>query len=247
VYPSVIPDTVHVAVCAGDSVFAGGVWQTTRGFFTDSFQSSFGCDSLLITEIKVVDDFISNLQISLCEGDSLFAGGAWQKVSGVYIDNHVSAGGCDSVVTSMLSFIEAQVTFDSISITEGDSIYIGGAWLTMPGIYSATLASSDGCDSIIVTELTVLTGIAPYPHANYVTVHPNPSSSGFTIGYSLAAADKVEITLFSISGKIVQTIFNDTQTAGRHWLEFSQRPEAGIYLMSLNTSSFSKMIKVIAF
>ncbi len=41
---------------------------------------------------------------SICLGDSLFVGGAWQSLPGVYTDTAISAGGCDSLLVTTLYY-----------------------------------------------------------------------------------------------------------------------------------------------
>ncbi|MEM9022936.1 MAG: CRTAC1 family protein, partial [Bacteroidota bacterium] len=50
-----VPDTdsVTVALCAGDSVFAAGAFQTQPGFYVDANTAANGCDSVRVTEVQV--------------------------------------------------------------------------------------------------------------------------------------------------------------------------------------------------
>lgn len=47
-------DTTEIDICSGDSVFAGGAWQTTSGIYTDNTTTAFGCDSTSILKVNVV-------------------------------------------------------------------------------------------------------------------------------------------------------------------------------------------------
>ncbi|HEY9083183.1 MAG TPA: gliding motility-associated C-terminal domain-containing protein [Vicingaceae bacterium] len=42
-----------ISICANDSVFAGGAWQNTTGMYYDTLQNTYGCDSLLVTDLTV--------------------------------------------------------------------------------------------------------------------------------------------------------------------------------------------------
>ncbi|MDZ7846544.1 MAG: hypothetical protein U5L96_07130 [Owenweeksia sp.] len=44
-------DTIVVATCPGDSVFAGGAWQNMAGIYTDMYTNTAGCDSILHTQV----------------------------------------------------------------------------------------------------------------------------------------------------------------------------------------------------
>ncbi len=247
IFPSFSPDTIYETICEDDSIFAGGGWQSSAGVFYDSFQTSFGCDSIVATEIELIQEAVSNLERSICMGDSLFVQGAWRTVPGIYYDSIVPANGCDSIFIVTLSVMDAQTSFDSAFITAGDSIYLAGAWRTIPGTYYDTLAGMNGCDSIVITELTVLAGITALSNSNHITVHPNPFQSGFTVSYSLPADDEVEIRLYSASGKLARLIFDDRQAAGSHSIEFPEKLNAGVYFISFRSSRHAGVVKAIAF
>lgn len=45
----------NLIICKGDSVLLGGAWQKTRGSFTDSLKTFLGCDSIVVTNLYMVD------------------------------------------------------------------------------------------------------------------------------------------------------------------------------------------------
>lgn len=97
------------------------------------------------------------LTASTCAGDSLFVGGAWQTQAGYYNDTLTAWNGCDSILRTQLS-LTSYTTFANATICTGDSIFLGGAWQSQTGFYYDTVqAVVDGCDSIIVTELNLIT------------------------------------------------------------------------------------------
>lgn len=97
------------------------------------------------------------LTASTCAGDSLFVGGAWQTQAGFYNDTLTAWNGCDSILTTQLS-LTSYTSFTNTVICTGDSIFLENAWQTQTGFYNDTLQSVvDGCDSIIITELNLIT------------------------------------------------------------------------------------------
>ena len=44
---------LNITTCSGDSVYAGGNYQTTSGIYVDSLQSTDGCDSIVETTLTV--------------------------------------------------------------------------------------------------------------------------------------------------------------------------------------------------
>ncbi len=155
---NVIPATVNnvsVQICQGDSVLAGGAFQTTAGTYTDVLTGSNGCDSILNTTVNVLPAPTNSVSASICEGDSIFLAGAFRTAAGVFTQIFTGANGCDSTVTTTLSLLPNAMGSQSVEICEGESFFVGGAAQFVSGIYSDTLPAANGCDSIVMTTLTV--------------------------------------------------------------------------------------------
>ncbi len=157
----------NAAICQGDSILIGGVFQNTAGIYTDTIVggSSLGCDSVITTTLTVNPIATSNANAAICQGDSILIGGVFQNTAGIYTDTIVggSSLGCDSVITTTLSVNPIATSNANATICQGDSILIGGIFQNTAGIYTDTIVggSSLGCDSVITTTLTVtLTPIA---------------------------------------------------------------------------------------
>ncbi|GIV34939.1 MAG: hypothetical protein KatS3mg031_2474 [Chitinophagales bacterium] len=149
----------QATICAGDSLLAGGVYQTVSGIYYDSLVTAAGCDSVIQTDLDVVNFYFVQQDFTLCHSDSFYAGGAYQHTDGIYIDSLVASGGCDSIIETTLSFVTAYYANISATICEGESYYAGGALQTTPGNYYDTLTTASGCDSIVVTELSVMPAV----------------------------------------------------------------------------------------
>ena len=142
-------------ICTGDSVFLGGAYQTTTGTYYDTLISSGGCDSIIATLLSVDSIFTTNLNETICSGDSIFLGGAYQTIPGIYSDSFTSQIGCDSIVYTTLGLYPTDTTNTSASICQGDSILLGGAYQTVAGNYSDIFSGTNGCDSLLITTLTI--------------------------------------------------------------------------------------------
>ena len=95
--------------------------------------------------------------VSICQGDSLFVGGSYQYLPGIYYDTFSSSFVCDSILETILT-IDTTGTFNfsqSVSICQGDSLFAGGSYQYLPGIYYDTLSIPLSCDSVIETILTI--------------------------------------------------------------------------------------------
>lgn len=93
----------------------------------------------------------------LCVGDTLNLLGNIHTTSGLYIDTLISAVGCDSLVYSQVNFYPNITYANNQIICDGEAYLINGNSYDSSGTYIDTLLTSYGCDSIITTNLNVLT------------------------------------------------------------------------------------------
>ncbi len=120
-------NSTEVTICEGESIFLEGADQTEAGVYMDILSNSTGCDTILTTILNVLPISTGSAEVTICQGESYFVGGAEQTESGGYIDNLISEIGCDSIVTTNLIVIEvfASITPPSlIDCTEENSCTI---------------------------------------------------------------------------------------------------------------------------
>ena len=146
-------------ICAGDSSYLAGGWQTNSGWYVDSFMTASNCDSIIYTSLSVGSEIVYTVTDSICYGDSMYVGGAWQMTSGLYYDTMSTVSGCDSIRVTDLTVIPSQMGMSNMSICYGDSAYLGGAWQMQGGQYLDVYTSSLGCDIMHYTQLSVLPNI----------------------------------------------------------------------------------------
>ncbi len=147
--------TQNITICQGDSIMVGSNSYYTSGSFVDTLTNILGCDSIVTTNLIVNPNVTSNIIVNACQGDSVFIGGAWQTTAGVFYDTLVSISNCDSIIASSLVYNSNFFDTVTVVICQGDSIFVGGNYQSSSGIYTDTLASQNGCDSIIQTTLTI--------------------------------------------------------------------------------------------
>ena len=114
-----------VSICSGDSVEINGLWYTESGVYIDTLPGASACnDSLLITEINVVEAERVQIDTVLCEGQLFWYGGRSYQQGGLFRDTLRSQGGCDSVIAVLdLSF----AAFFASLYVEEDTIEMGAA------------------------------------------------------------------------------------------------------------------------
>jgi len=158
--------TTNYSICDGESITVAGNVYNTTGLYTDSLTSSIGCDSLVFTNLVVHPNFSLTNNQTICSGEIYVINGNVYDSTGTYIDSLHTLHGCDSVVTTHLTVltISAGTGVNNQTICIGDSIFVGNHVYYHSGVYHDTLISSNGCDSVVTTTLTVQT-------ANYASIN----------------------------------------------------------------------------
>lgn len=68
-YCTVYNITNNVSICAGESYFAAGAWQTTSGVYVDYYTPAEGCDSIVTTNLTVNTPVVDlGDDLSICSG-----------------------------------------------------------------------------------------------------------------------------------------------------------------------------------
>ncbi|MEO6168735.1 MAG: LamG domain-containing protein, partial [Chitinophagales bacterium] len=147
-------------ICEGDNyVLPDGTLATVSGAYVDTVHATNGCDSIIVsTTLTVTPSIIQNISAAICTGeDYVLPGGITTNVAGVYNDTLSAATGCDSILITTLVILPSTTGIVTVSICNGDSYLLpSGNVVDTTGIYIDTLISSFGCDSIVITDLSVL-------------------------------------------------------------------------------------------
>lgn len=149
-------------ICAGNPFDFGGRMLSTGGSYRDTLLNANGCDSIVLLELTVLEEQVTDLAIALCEGETYLFGGNILSASGTYRDTLANRDGCDSVLVLELEVLPVQEVNISASICAGASFPFAGNTLTASGEYQNVLSGALGCDSTVTLDLTVL----PEQHLN---------------------------------------------------------------------------------
>jgi gliding motility-associated-like protein len=136
-------------ICQGDSIQIGLNVYTKSGLYTDSFKRVSGCDSIVITSLRVYTDTIINSQLSICEGDTVRVGGKLYTQSDIYYDTLQRFTGCDSIIITNLKVLKTHDTIIRILLCTRDSIEINGKFYNSSTQFETTYRNVNGCDSTV--------------------------------------------------------------------------------------------------
>ena len=176
--------TVHI--CQGASyTFAGNVL-STAGNYTQLLQTATGCDSIINLSLIVDPILTANIQAAICQGGSYVFGSQILTTAGNYSRTIQTQAGCDSIINLTLAVNPVLSSSSSMTFCQGESTLFYGQTLTNTGVYSHTLQTVAGCDSVVTLNLTVypipaapiLTGNSPVEcPGDVVTLHIEPVSN----------------------------------------------------------------------
>lgn len=144
-----------VSICDGTTyTLPGGMTVSTGGTYSDTLQTTLGCDSIINTDLTVNPSPVVNLSVSICSGQSYLAEGSQQTQTGIYHDTLSTSFGCDSVIITDLTVLPLIVHTIDTAVCVGDSILTGGTWKSQVGSYNDSLVTPNGCDSLLITNLS---------------------------------------------------------------------------------------------
>lgn len=172
-HQTILSDTIVVAsICEGDAFEFNGQTLDTAGTYSATYTAQDGSDSTVILELSVNPVYNLSVSVSICEGESYELGGVEYFDPGVYSINMITSLGCDSTVELTLDVLFHSLTLLNESVCENVGYPFNGELLTESGVYTALLPAANGCDSLIVLELTALN--SPIINQN-VTICPGSS------------------------------------------------------------------------
>ena len=198
----------------------------------------------------------------LCNGDTVIIGGRKYATAGAFSDtlHNAAVNGCDSIFTMVVGVGYPSRNTNSLYICQGQTISVGQYHHSSTGIYTDTLISSFGCDSVITTHLSVSNlPLAPSAISNQqhcpgdVTTAVSFSGSGANVIYSwtgsststgLAGSGTGPVPAFTTinNGSLV---VNDTITVSAAQHGFVYVPESSGNLVKVIDGSADTLITTV--
>ena len=194
----------------------------------ETLTTSNGCDSIVSLQLT--------MNYTKTVTDSIVACDSYRWTNGVtYTSNDTSAiytlvtsNGCDSIISLNLTINYTKTFTDSI-VANDSYIWINGVTYTSNDTAATdTLAASNGCDSIVSLNLTIVStvGIDNTATFSVVTVYPNPTSGKLTI----EAKNFEGVEVYDTSGRLIiksalKTIDLEEQSKGLYLLKVNANDE----------------------
>ncbi|MBK7936064.1 MAG: gliding motility-associated C-terminal domain-containing protein [Lewinellaceae bacterium] len=112
VIEGIAPTLINSAICAGDCFDVADTLLCDAGFYEFHYTGANGCDSLVQVNLEIVPSVSSQLDLIICEGDSIYIGGQAYFETGQFQKTLLSHSGCDSIVSLDLQVIVCEIQGD---------------------------------------------------------------------------------------------------------------------------------------
>ncbi|MDA8693272.1 gliding motility-associated C-terminal domain-containing protein [Saprospiraceae bacterium] len=146
---------ISATICEGDDYVLYDLVANTTGQHQALFSNPNGCDTIFNVDLTVLESSESYIQESICDGDTLTFLDIVESTSGLYNTTLTNAVGCDSIITLELTVLEEKTNIIQANICDGQTYTLLDISETESGTYETVIPASNGCDSLIIVELTV--------------------------------------------------------------------------------------------
>ncbi len=150
--------STNTSICSNQLPYGwNGQYYNSSGTYIVILSNSQGCDSIatLILIVNPVWDGTTNKIICPAQLPYLWNGNTYTS-SGIYTVTLISSSGCDSIATLNLGIQPFLTSTTNLAICNNQLPYSwNGNNYPVAGIYSVTLLSSSGCDSVATLNLSV--------------------------------------------------------------------------------------------
>ncbi|MBL4657965.1 MAG: T9SS type A sorting domain-containing protein, partial [Flavobacteriales bacterium] len=158
---TVIPDynlSATASVCGGVVyTFPDGDTSSIATIDTSNFTAVGGCDSIIITTLIETGAYNTSVAASICPGGSYtFPDASTSSTATTNVTTLTSAGGCDSIVTTVLVVDAVYNINENVTVCSGGTYTFPDGFMSIAAIvHTSNLITTKGCDSIIVSTLTL--------------------------------------------------------------------------------------------
>lgn len=168
-----------------------------------------GCDSIVQLNISVLENHEVYLQEAICKGD--YYNGILIEEHTTIVEEFTTVEGCDSLVYVDITALDTYETHLLESINSGQSITIGDSTYTETGLYEIPLVAQNGCDSLIILDLTIIDNVDNVAFQNQYALKafPNPFSELVTIQFELPNQAEISMEIYDVNGKVLEQLIDN--------------------------------------
>ena len=149
------PANTSLTVTECGSYTWNGLTYTTSGDFIYSHADAHGCTQVDTLHLTILQPTHTAVTVTECGSYTWAANGQTYTASGNYTYSHPDANGCTQVDTLHLTIHPTYNVPVNIDLCQGESYSFFGQTLNQTGVYTHTMQTDAGCDSVVTLNLTV--------------------------------------------------------------------------------------------
>ena len=236
-------------LCFGESYTVGGNTYSTSGTYSDTLTAAAGCDSIVNLQLTIQPQIATNQTLHLCAGESLTIGSNTYTQAGTYTDTLFTGLGCDSILTTVLTFaspIDTTLTQNGPTLTANATTGTY-QWMdcttgqpvpnatsqsftpTQSGLYNVVITESSCTASSSCVAVTIVSREDEIAHQG-LKILPNPSTGPVKISWDQQLG-VVDLAVYSLQGeKLLELNKVESKTT---FLDLSSL-SAGMYLVQIS-------------
>ena len=202
---SALTSIIDAEICEGTTYSENGFEQSEAGTYTQTLQTSNGCDSIVTLNLSIKPNSMTTFTATVCEGTVYTENGFNASETGIYTRTMESANGCDSTITLDLTVNPSYQIGVLAIINRGETYTNFGFNESEAGTYTQHLQTVDGCDSTIMLTLVVMMSLdeATVDEKAFI-FYPNPAKDFVILEFeTLHESERVQI--FDMRGRRVKT------------------------------------------
>ena len=226
---------ISATICQGSVYTENNFNVSEAGVYTQNLQTINGCDSTVTLTLIVNPVATTALQASICQGETYTENGFNVSEAGVYTQNLQTINGCDSVVTLTLTVNPVYSFTIDATINQGETYHGNGFEVSEAGTYTQNLQTVNGCDSVIVLELTVNSSLGDVvANTIEVALYPNPAEN-YTVLKVQGLKVQTKVALFDVRGRKLREFDLSVGTASVR-LDLRDLP-SGVYTLMIGNTT----------
>jgi hypothetical protein len=239
----------HPAFYFDDDGYGSFMMEVQGNRLDGKYLSSTGAVMDEFTILKMPYEIQTTVDVAICEGESHFAGGADQTVTGTYYDTLHAASGPDTLVITHLTVhpetpaIERQTNTLSVpDVYASYQWYMDNAELqgetssslqaVADGDYFVEVGDTHGCNTFSDTLSVIVIGIRE-PQAIGVQFFPNPVTNEVLVTFSRAVPGRVQIDVYNAIGERVALAHSSSFNKDRQVISMAHL-QSGNYLIKVS-------------
>lgn len=195
---TVFGNVASVTLCPGEQ-YGGQLFQQDT-VLQQHFLTQMGCDSILSTQIEVLEPVTTTASLLLCEGSSFQGVAVFSDT--VFTQTLLASTGCDSIVVTeveVVSFFQENL---SVQVCEGQTY--AGITIGQDTSFTLMLTTANGCDSLVQVQVEVTDAIHTqvslgFCEGTLYNGQPLTSNTSFSTTYpSSGGCDSIVTTLITV-------------------------------------------------